>query len=343
VSAVLATATFPAVLSAKRKDDRLVLSNGDQLIGEIKKLEHGELFFKSDYMLDTSQVDWARVQELQSLDLYQVFLTSGLQFVGTIHRFADGKFVIDGAGPGVPPDLTWADVAIILPRERSFWAQLQGNVSSGFSYTSGNSQTQWSLNGQVIYPGDHMTIDLSGSSTFSGQSGGTSTSRNTGTLTDEITFKRNWFALALIDLLQSQQQDLNLRTTAGGGVGRFLFRTGRTSFVGFAGLVYTHEDYATPTDATNPNSNVTDNLESVFGLDFATYRFKTTQLTARYSVYPSLSTLGRVRMAATSYLNFEIAHNLYWSFSLYENYDSKPPVNANKNDFGVTNSIGWKF
>jgi hypothetical protein len=26
----------------------------------------------------------------------------------------------------------------------------------------------------------------------------------------------------------------------------------------------------------------------------------------------------------------------------HENYDSQPPVNAN-NDFGVTNSIGWKF
>ena len=42
-------------------------------------------------------------------------------------------------------------------------------------------------------------------------------------------------------------------------------------------------------------------------------------------------------------LNLEIARNLYWSFTLYENYDTKPPVNANKNDFGVTNSIGWKF
>jgi len=42
-------------------------------------------------------------------------------------------------------------------------------------------------------------------------------------------------------------------------------------------------------------------------------------------------------------LNIEIAHNLHWSFTLYESYDSQPPVSANKNDFGVTNSIGWKF
>ena len=52
--------------SAKRKDDRLVLENGDQLTGEIKKLEQGTLSFKADYMLSAMDVDWRRVQSLQS-------------------------------------------------------------------------------------------------------------------------------------------------------------------------------------------------------------------------------------------------------------------------------------
>lgn len=64
---------------------------------------------------------------------------------------------------------------------------------------------------------------------------------------------------------------------------------------------------------------------------------------SRLTVYPSLTTFGRVRLNHAPTLNFEIARNLYWNFTLYENYDSHPPVNANKNDFGITNSIGWKF
>lgn len=38
---------------AKSKDDVIILNNGDRLTGEIKSLEHGELKFKSSYMVDS--------------------------------------------------------------------------------------------------------------------------------------------------------------------------------------------------------------------------------------------------------------------------------------------------
>ena len=66
-------------------------------------------------------------------------------------------------------------------------------------------------------------------------------------------------------------------------------------------------------------------------------------IASRLTIYPSLTTIGRVRLNYAPTLSLEIARNLYWNFTLYENYDSQPPVNANKNDFGITNSIGWKF
>jgi hypothetical protein len=34
---------------------------------------------------------------------------------------------------------------------------------------------------------------------------------------------------------------------------------------------------------------------------------------------------------------------LFWDFGLYENFDSRPPVNAPRNDVGVTTALGWKF
>jgi putative salt-induced outer membrane protein YdiY len=328
--------TTPA--SAKRKDDRLVLVNGDHIVGEIKKLEHGELWFKADYVLDTFQVDWARVQELESQDMFHVLLKNGQHFTGAIARHADGRFTI--AAPDAPA-IVWSDVVGMLPDEASIWAQLTGQLTSGFSYTSGDSQTQFSSSGSLGYVADRYAFDLSGSSTFSGQEDGSSTRRNTADLTNQFTLRPKWFAATLLGLLNSDQQDLDLRTTAGAGIGRWLVRTERTGLSSFGGLVYTHERYTT--DSTTTDSQSADNLEGVLALWFSLYRFKTTTIDARLTLYPSLSSAGRLRVSAAPTLNLEIARNLYWSFTLYENYDSQPPVNANKNDFGVTNSLGWKF
>jgi putative salt-induced outer membrane protein len=136
---------------------------------------------------------------------------------------------------------------------------------------------------------------------------------------------------------------LNLRTTLGGATGRWLFRTEHTTLTAFGGLVYTNERYSTPPDPTQATSPEANNIEGLLGLEYSYVRWKSTTIRSRFTLFPSFTTAGRVRLNYAPTLNLEIAHNLYWSFTLYENYDTQPPVNANKNDFGVTNSIGWKF
>jgi len=38
-------------------------------------------------------------------------------------------------------------------------------------------------------------------------------------------------------------------------------------------------------------------------------------------------------------LKFELVKDLYLGIRLYENFDSKPPVNAPRNDLGITTSL----
>ncbi|HEY7289134.1 MAG TPA: DUF481 domain-containing protein [Vicinamibacterales bacterium] len=336
---VLANGT---ALVAKRQDDRLVMNNGDSKVGEIKKLAQGVLSFKADYELSAAEVDWAQVQTLRSLDAFQVSTADGRRLTGPIERFANGDFTVTVAGQGTVT-LAWYDVVTMVPVETSFWAQLTGNIDSGFSYTSGNSQTQFSASGALGYAASQYTFGMTGSSTFSGQSDGTSTSRNTINILNQLRLRPKWFGVALVDLLNSEQQDLDLRTTLGGAIGRWLVLTSKTEFAALGGVVYTHEQYSAPPDPTQPGSDITNNVEALLGLDLSIFHFKTMQINSKFTVYPSITTFGRVRLNYAPTLNLEIAHNLYWSFTLYENYDSRPPVNANKNDFGVTNSIGWKF
>jgi hypothetical protein len=49
------------------------------------------------------------------------------------------------------------------------------------------------------------------------------------------------------------------------------------------------------------------------------------------------------RLGIAHFGAFEIFRNFFWKFSLYENFDSRPPVQTPRNDFGVSTSLGWKF
>jgi hypothetical protein len=85
------------------------------------------------------------------------------------------------------------------------------------------------------------------------------------------------------------------------------------------------------------------NAEALAGFDFASFRFSKTEIRSRFTLFPSLTTPGRTRLQGTTDINFKIVKDLWWGFSLYENYDSKPPVRADKNDLGISTSLGWKF
>jgi putative salt-induced outer membrane protein YdiY len=139
--------------------------------------------------------------------------------------------------------------------------------------------------------------------------------------------------------LKSDQQDLDARTTYGFGPGKELVRTNRSVFQLFGGMDYSHEKYF---PSAGPN-NIKNSLEGLIGARYATFRFKTLDLSWNGTMYPSFTDAPRVRFATNGNVKIELVKDLYWSFSLYENYDTHPPVNAPKNDFGLTTSLGYRF
>jgi putative salt-induced outer membrane protein YdiY len=327
---------------AKEKDDVVVMKNGDRFTGEIKGLEHGELIFKAAYMVDPVHLDWKRVERLESKDTYIVGLTSGARVTGSIGRVATasdagGNFQILAANSTI--ELKPAEVITIQQREISFWNQLTGSVNYGFSFSNGNSSTNSSLGANVAYLTAKNSVQLNTTSQFDSQSKGKNTNRFTFDSQYERMLVGKWIAAGLFSLLKSNQQDLDLRSTYGGGFGRRLIQTDRTSLVAIVGADYNHERYFAQA-GTVPSR---DNAESLVGLTFSTFRFKTVGVNSQISLFPSLSDPGRVRLSSQSNLQIELVRNLYWNFQLYQNIDSRPPINAPKNDLGVTTSLGWKF
>jgi len=329
-------------LLAKRNDDRVVLKNGDHITGEIKRIERGTLYFKPGYALDDIRINWTQVERLESQDYFTVGLTDGAVYTGLIKKeppSGEDKNDFTISTPGNVVERRRSEVVTMESMEKSRWDQLKGSIDYGFDFASGNSQTQSSFAADAQYHGERNWIIGKASSTFNGQSDGTNTQRQTLTAEYWRRFTKKTFGGFLMDLLSSSQQELALRTTLGGALGRTLFRTDKTSFVAFGGLVGTRERYS----ADFVGDPVATNAEALVGLTYSTFRFKVFDFTSGLMVYPSLSQAGRLRLNSNSNVRWEFIKNMYWSLRIYENFDSRPPINAPKNDCGITNSLRWTF
>jgi hypothetical protein len=338
---ILLGCLFVLTAFAKNVDDVIVLKNGDRLTGEIKSLQRGELRIKADYMAEAVRVDWTKVDRLESKSTFLILMTDGKLITDVIRLLPKngsdaGEFIIGSSKQSIR--VQQLDVIRISPADRKFWKRLEGSVDFGFSFTSGNDQYQTQLAATATYRTGDQSYTASIDSALSGQTQGSSVTRNQVTFDYRKQLNERWYVGGLFDALRSDQQSLKLRLSVGGLLGRNIKQTEATRFSVFGGVVGTHENYTQ--SLGQPKSS---NADALTGVDFATFRFNKTDITSRFSLFPSVTTPGRMRMQATSDLRIKIVKDLWWGFHVYENFDSKPPVRADKNDLGVSASLGWKF
>lgn len=340
IGLLLVVCCYAAPLAAKRKDDVVIMKNGDRFTGEIKGLTQGELSFKASYMSSSVRLNWKDVERLESKDPFIVSLTDGRRISGFIDTttYREGDGVVRISSGGVASVIPHSDVVGLEQQEKRFFSQLYGSFDTGFSFSSGHSTADSSTALDLGYRTQRNLYSLDASSDYN-RNNAESTARHALTLQQQHMLTEKWFSAALVDFLHSQQQELSLRSTFGGGLGRKLFQTEYTLLTAIGGAVFTRESYSANFGGT-PDRN---NAEALLALQFSTFRFRTMNVRGSTSLFPSLSDPGRFRINVDGSVKFELVKNLYWKFRVYENFDNKPPVNAPRNDVGLSNAFGWSF
>src|SRR5580700_9423224 len=204
---------------AKRKDV-VIMNNGDHFTGQVKRLQNGLLYVETDYVAGNIGLDWNQVQAIQSTATYRIVLNNGQRLEGKIEKKSSEKaenedFVIREATEEV--EVPSAEIVSIDTKKPTFWRELQGAIDVGYSFTSGNSQSTLNVDTSAAYQRPGWKAATSFDSTFSGQSGASSTNREDLQSTFTKFLNRNSFLLGLTDFLHSSRQDLNLRATVVGG------------------------------------------------------------------------------------------------------------------------------
>jgi Protein of unknown function, DUF481 len=331
---------FCSQAQAKR-NDVVIMNNGDHFTGEVKSLGNGLLYISTDYVSDNIGLDWNQVRSVQSTATYRIVLTNGKRYEGKIEKSSGEKaksedFVIREATEVVP--VPSAEVAVIDSRKPTFWRQLQGSLDFGYSFTSGNGQSTLNVNTTTAYKTPGWEVTNSSDSTFNGQSGASKTiNEDVQTMVAKF-LSRNSFVAALSDFLHSGQQDLTLRTTLGGAYGRFLKRTTNTNLNWLGGIVYIHESFD-----TTPGHPSDQNMEAVVGVQYDYVRFKFGEFDSQLQAFPGLTDAGRIRLKTNNSVSIKLSNNFHASFMLWDNFDSQPPPTAKRNELGLSSGIGWSF
>jgi hypothetical protein len=334
------------VCYGREKKDVLVFTNGDRITCEIIKLEKGYLYVKLDYVDGTVAMDWSKIAKVESTQDFVVADKAGTRYTGSLQSVAEGtnpeerkELQVQVAGTSASAVVPGKEVVEIDRTDNTFWQNLHGGLSTGLNFSKQQSRTQYNFQANTLFQRAKWSTSANYQSSFSG-GGDVSDLRNDLSLniTRQLRSPRNFYA-GLAEFLQSDQQQLTLRTTLGGALGHVFSSTNNSFVTGYGGLDWNRERYSA--EATVGQTG--DSAEFVLGTQLNFFRFKTTNILATANVYPSITDPGRVRFDLNTSLKLRIAKDLYWNLGYYLNVDSRPPQNLPKTDYGSSSSLGWTF
>lgn len=328
---------LPGTLFARPKTDVVVLDNGDRVTCEIKKLQRGKLTISTDAS-GTITVKWSRVVGLQSTFLFQIELESGERHIGRFDLPPEvGKI---GVAEGQEQKLVDVfRVVSMIPIEATIWSRIKGSIDAGYDFTQATTATTWSASAELNHRTPRREMQLAFDSNIKEQEGAESINRQNLRAQVNRYFENRWFAAVIGQGEKSANQGLDLRALIGAGVGRKLLQTNRSNIALVGGAAFSREKFE---DAADYDSNA----ELVGAITLESFRFDSPELdlSASFVVLPNLLTKGRYRLQANGKAKIELLHNLYWSLNVYESFDSDPPSEiSERNDFGITISLGWSF
>jgi hypothetical protein len=333
ISCAFALAGVP--VAAADKVDIVHLKNGDRITCEIKNLDKGLLEVSTDPAGRLS-IHWGDVASLESPREFEVEVESGTRNYGSLAASPADSMIVsfkDGSTTTLP----MIQVIRLAPIGASIWSRMDGSVDSGFSFTQANVETHLTLNATATYRGPQNQLSATLSSQLTTREDVDRQLRNTLTLSGIRNQANRWFRLAFGQFQQNDELSLDLRTVAGGGLGRAIVQTNHRQWSTFAGVVYTHEQFT----GEEPDNSA----EAAAGgnLNFFTPGHENFDITSSLVSYTNISGRKRIRLELQAAWSQEFLSDFYWSFNGFDSYDSTPPDQNKSNDFGVSFTIGWKF
>jgi len=332
-------ASMGTTARAAPKTDVVVLINGDRITGEVKSLEYNQLKLSTSHM-GTIYIEWDKVASLKSDQFLLLERTDGSRYYGQLVAGEEqSKLRVQHKEGGPAELLDMGSVVRAQPIEGGdFIDRLDGYVSAGFDFAKANNRNSIDLAGGLSSRTRIRAWALDGSANLTDDSTGATSERYQLQGSYRQFTRLRDFYLGFGGFDRNTELDLNLRTTVGGGYGRYFVQNNHSEWLGGLGLAYAHENYT--------GGEVVDSVSGVLSTSFRVFRydFPETDIGGTLTLLPSLTESGRYRAEGDLRAKYEFVDDLYFEFKVYGSYDSKPPLSdSEQSDYGITTSLGYSF
>ena len=246
------TLLFSSPLFARDNTDVIVMKNGDRMTCEIKGLSAGVLSVKLKYVQGTIGVQWSEVARLESNQLFIVQTEDGTVYTGKLSTAATSgerpMSIEITSAPEKEVEIPQSQLVKLNQTAESFRRRFNGTINTGIQYSKGNETTQYNVASQVEYPRERWSSQASFNSSFASSSNASISTRNQVDLSGMRLLRwNNWFYSGTGNFLQSSVQGIDLQTTLGGGIGRYLRNSNQASFYVLGGFAWQNARYKTYT------------------------------------------------------------------------------------------------
>jgi hypothetical protein len=323
--------------SAAPKTDIVYFKNGDKLTGEVKSLRRGRLSLNTD-ATGTITIEWDKIAGIVSNQDIQVETASGIRYFGHLATSKEDSEIVVVTGNG-PQALDAERVIVMEPIEGRGIHALDIDLSVGYNFTKAGGVTQGNLGINVDYRGQIRIESLRFNTTISDSDTLEASRRLNLGLQHTRLWNNRWFSTGSLTFDQNDELDLDLRTSFGSSVGRFLIQSNRMLWSLDAGLQVSREDLTTGDEDT-------DSVEATFSANWDWFLFQDPELdwSTTLQLIPSLTESGRVRGEIDTDLKWELINDLKWGITFYASFDNQPQtVTGSTSDYGVNTTLTYEF
>jgi len=323
-----------------QKTDIVEFGHGSRLVGEVKSLDRGKLYFKTD-ATDTITIDWADVTRLVTTQRIRVETRAGKRYFGALDATGanDSLAVTSGDGTVAVP---LRETVILDPIEATVADRIDFDTSIGYGFTKSTGVEQLDFEADLRYDTELVSRELQLTSQSSSSDEVERSTRNVASYRAIRLHENRWFTGWLGKYESNDALALDYRFSGALIGGRSFFPSADRRLRAFGGLAVNDEQFK---DNTSQQS-----LEGVVGgiVDWFYYDEPELDLNSTLTLFPSITESGRVRGNLNVSLRWEIFKDLFWKLSLYNDYDSRPQGQTNdanppNNDYGVTTGLGWSW
>jgi len=317
--------------------DTLELRNGDRLTGSVESLSSGRLTLATKYAGEI-KIMWTEVRHLSSSRELEIQFFSGRSLRGTVAPSSNGKLVIHSVSDeaAYPSEIVAIRIPSAQEEEVGILQRWHGTVDVGYTRTRGNSeatQLSFQLQPERRTAKDTIKLDLQALHSVADQTVSAST-QSLESRYDRFLSPRG-FVFGLGGAERDQREKLNLRTRQGAGFGFRLQPRQHTQLAVFGGSNFLQEDFkGKPLILAG---------EGLAGIEIRTHMIRPAQIAMKSQMLPNLTTPGRYRFEWDTSIRVPLAGVFNMGLRSFYRFDSKPPADVKKADYGLVSTIGLTF